>query len=72
MACCCSWSRKIVRYAIPELFTDLQDGTPTGSFPSLSAKAVFICTECWTAEFLIPESEHHWFHAGYLCPVVPG
>jgi hypothetical protein len=61
--CTCPSSKKGVYYTVPQLFSHLQGGRPTGSAPSLSAKEVTICTECGVAEFLIDESELRWFHA---------
>jgi hypothetical protein len=61
MTCACSSPNTKTYYAEIALFTHLSNGIPGGSAPPLSIREVTVCTECGSAEFLIPEGELRWF-----------
>lgn len=61
MPCSCFASTKRTYYANIQLYSQLIEGSPAGSAPSLSVKEVTVCADCGAAEFVITEDERRWF-----------
>ena len=61
MPCSCRPKEKQIYYANLQLFTDAQQGSPTGASRILNMQQVLVCTKCGTAEFAIPQTERRWF-----------
>jgi hypothetical protein len=63
MSCNCAPEKKRTYFANIELFTDLNDGMPTGASPHLDLTEVVVCSHCGKAEFSIPASHLRTFQA---------
>lgn len=46
-----------------KLFTEVQDGIPSGAGYTFPLTEIVVCATCGKVEFSVPESSRYWFNA---------